>query len=275
MRKLFKFLKPYGGAVLAILCVLIVQAYCDLSLPTYTSDIVNIGIQQKGIDEKIPYEISEEDFGHLLLFVTAKEQETVKNAYEESQASYEYDGTVMELKETVRNDGEKLEELSKILGKPMLLCAGFDSGSESAAEIEKRVKTQMEEQMRMQAEEQMRAQTEGQMQGQPEEQMQERPEEQMQGQQEGQTQSLPEEQMQEQLDIYGIFGMMEDVQREAVISEIEAQFSAMPETMAEQSAAVYIENVYQKPGIDIYQKEINYILKTGGEKVLPAGFWVF
>ena len=205
MRKLFKFLKPYGGAVLAILCVLIVQAYCDLSLPTYTSDIVNIGIQQKGIDEKIPYEISEEDFGHLLLFVTAKEQETVKNAYEESQASYEYDGTVMELKETVRNDGEKLEELSKILGKPMLLCAGFDSGSESAAEIEKRVKTQMEEQMRMQAEEQMRAQTEGQMQGQPEEQMQERPEEQMQGQQEGQTQSLPEEQMQEQLDIYGIF----------------------------------------------------------------------
>ena len=270
MRKLFKFLKPYGGAVLAILCVLIVQAYCDLSLPTYTSDIVNIGIQQKGIDEKIPYEISEEDFGHLLLFVTAKEQETVKNAYEESQASYEYDGTVMELKETVRNDGEKLEELSKILGKPMLLCAGFDSGSESAAEIEKRVKTQMEEQMRMQAEEQMRAQTEGQMQGQPEEQMQERPEEQMQGQQEGQTQSLPEEQMQEQLDIYGIFGMMEDVQREAVISEIEAQFSAMPETMAEQSAAVYIENVYQNLGIDIDQKEIHYILKTGGKMLALA-----
>ena len=272
MRKLFKFLKPYGGAVLAILCVLIVQAYCDLSLPTYTSDIVNIGIQQKGIDEKIPYEISEEDFGHLLLFVPAKEQETVKNAYEESQTSYEYDGTVMELKETVRNNGEKLEELSEILGKPMLLCAGFDSGSESAAEIEKRMKEQMEEQMRMQAEEQMRAQAEGQMQVQPEgqTQMQGQQEEQMQGQQEGQTQRLPEEQMQEQLDIYGIFGMMEDVQREAVISEIEAQFSAMPETMAEQSAAVYIENVYQNLGIDIDQKEIHYILKTGGKMLALA-----
>lgn len=272
MRKLFKFLKPYGGAVLAILCVLIVQAYCDLSLPTYTSDIVNIGIQQKGIDEKIPYEISEEDFGHLLLFVPAKEQETVKNAYEESQASYEYDGTVMELKETVRNDGEKLEELSEILGKPMLLCAGFDSGSESAAEIEKRMKEQMEEQMRMQAEEQMRAQAEEQMQGQPEgqTQMQGQQEEQMQGQQEGQTQRLPEEQMQEQLDIYGIFGMMEDVQREAVISEIEAQFSAMPETMVEQSVAVYIENVYQNLGIDIDQKEIHYILKTGGKMLALA-----
>ena len=54
MIKLFKFLKPYGGAVLAILCVLVVQAYCDLSLPTYTSDIVNVGLQQKGIDEKVP-----------------------------------------------------------------------------------------------------------------------------------------------------------------------------------------------------------------------------
>ena len=51
MRKLFQFLKPYAPRVLLILCVLVVQAYCDLSLPTYTSNIVNVGIQQSGIDE--------------------------------------------------------------------------------------------------------------------------------------------------------------------------------------------------------------------------------
>ena len=62
MRKLFQFLKPYAGSVLAILCVLIVQAYCDLSLPTYTSNIVNVGIQQSGIDETVPYAVAEEDF---------------------------------------------------------------------------------------------------------------------------------------------------------------------------------------------------------------------
>ncbi len=208
--------------MLAILCVLIVQAYCDLSLPTYTSDIVNTGIQQKGIDEKVPYEISEEDFEHLLLFVPAKEQETVKNAYQESQGVYEYDGAVMEIKEAVRNDGEKLEELSEILGKPMLLCAGFDSGNESAAEIEERMKEQLEEQLR------------------------------------------------DQLDVYDMFGMMEDAQREAVISEIGTQFSGMPETMAEQSAAVYIENVYKNLGIDIDRKEIHYILKTGGKMLALA-----
>ena len=54
MRKLFQFLKPYAPRVLLILCVLVVQAYCDLSLPTYTSNIVNVGIQQSGIDEEIP-----------------------------------------------------------------------------------------------------------------------------------------------------------------------------------------------------------------------------
>ena len=48
MGKLLKFLKPYAGAVVAIICILVVQAYCDLSLPTYTSDIVNVGIQQSG-----------------------------------------------------------------------------------------------------------------------------------------------------------------------------------------------------------------------------------
>ena len=59
MRKLFQFLKPYAPRVLLILCVLVVQAYCDLSLPTYTSNIVNVGIQQSGIDEEIPENISE------------------------------------------------------------------------------------------------------------------------------------------------------------------------------------------------------------------------
>ena len=45
MRKLFKHLKPYAATIVAIVVILIVQAYCDLSLPSYTSDIVNVGIE--------------------------------------------------------------------------------------------------------------------------------------------------------------------------------------------------------------------------------------
>ena len=44
MGKLFKYLRQHAGVVLAIIVVLFVQAFCDLSLPTYTSDIVNVGI---------------------------------------------------------------------------------------------------------------------------------------------------------------------------------------------------------------------------------------
>ena len=82
MKKLFRFLKPYSGSVLMILIVLMVQAYCDLSLPTYTSDIVNVGIQQSGITEKVPDEIAKEDLEHLLLFVPSAQQKTVQEAFE-------------------------------------------------------------------------------------------------------------------------------------------------------------------------------------------------
>lgn len=81
MRKLFQFLKPYAPRVLLILCVLVVQAYCDLSLPTYTSNIVNVGIQQSGIDEEIPENISEEEMNRLLLFVSEDDRQDIQDAY--------------------------------------------------------------------------------------------------------------------------------------------------------------------------------------------------
>ena len=143
MGKLFKFLKPYAAAVAAIICILVVQAYCDLSLPTYTSDIVNVGIQQGGIDETLPDTISRKDLNHLLLLVPSDRQKIVKNAYTESVEKYDYNGTVMELKASVKEDKKKVDRLSEILGKPMLMAAGFDSGSEMTQKIEEQMRTQM------------------------------------------------------------------------------------------------------------------------------------
>lgn len=258
MIKLFKFLKPYGGAVLAILCVLVVQAYCDLSLPTYTSDIVNVGLQQKGIDEKIPEMIGEEDLDHLLLFVSSEKQEAVRGAYKDGSAvSNDYEGNVLELSENVKEDEGRMEELSEILGKPMLLCSGFDSGSESAVEMEKQMKRQMEEQMKEQADRQLQEMSAGgQMpDGQPEE---------LREQIEAQMPDVS------QMTIYEIFGMMEDSQRDAVVASIEEQFAAMPETMVEQSAAVYIAGAYEKLGVDLDRRETRYILVTGAKMLALA-----
>lgn len=113
MRKILKFLKPHAVSVVAIVAVLILQAYCDLSLPSYTSDIVNVGIQQGGIDEHIPEKISKADMENLFLFMTKEDIETVKKAYGTDKDTYEKEAYV--LKET-----ENTEELEKILNRPML-----------------------------------------------------------------------------------------------------------------------------------------------------------
>lgn len=133
MSKLFKFMKPYAGSVFAILCVLMIQAYCELSLPTYTSNIVNVGIQQSGIDENVPKTILEEDLEKLLMFVPSESQETVREAYEEGKYdAYHYkgkdSGIILRLTEKYLDSEEKTEELSDILTKPMMLVSGFDSG---------------------------------------------------------------------------------------------------------------------------------------------------
>ena len=143
MRKLFQFLKPYAPRVLLILCVLIVQAYCDLSLPAYTSDIVNVGIQQSGIDEEIPENISEEEMNRLLLFVSEDDRQDIQDAYEKSGESFDYDGEVLTLKDSVKSDNEKLDALTEEMKLPMMLTAGFENGSDTTKQMEGQLKEQM------------------------------------------------------------------------------------------------------------------------------------
>ena len=143
MRKLFQFLKPYAPRVLLILCVLVVQAYCDLSLPTYTSNIVNVGIQQSGIDEEIPENISEEEMNRLLLFVSEDDRQDIQDAYEKSSERFDYDGEVLTLKDSVKSDNEKLDALTEEMKLPMMLTAGFENGSDTTKQMEVQLKEQM------------------------------------------------------------------------------------------------------------------------------------
>lgn len=142
MKKLFKYVGLYWRTVLLIFIVLFVQAYCDLSLPSYTSDIVNVGIQQNGIDETIPQVIAEEDMQKVLLFVTdTEEKQTVEESYEKDEKSY--DKKALVLKESVQNEKESQKDLSQILGIPMLLTEGFSSDNETIRQMEKQMKEQL------------------------------------------------------------------------------------------------------------------------------------
>ena len=256
MGKLLKFLKPYAGAVVAIICILVVQAYCDLSLPTYTSDIVNVGIQQGGIDETVPDTISKKDLNHLLLLVPSDKQELVKNAYTKSTKKYDYKGTVMELKSSVKEDDKKMEKLSDILGKPMLLAAGFDSGSDMTQRIEDQMRTNMKKQV-----EAKQAEAKAQME---------------KAQKEAEEQKKAAAQMSEvpdfdKMDIYDMLNFMGAEGRDALIKQMNKQMNSMQDSIIEQAASTYIKDAYTHVGIDTDQIETSYILYTGA-KMLALAF---
>lgn len=146
MGKLFKYLGMYWKMVLAILAVLFLQAYCDLSLPAYTSDIVNVGIQQSGIDETVPEAISAEDMDKVLLFVSSdEEKQQILDAYEADTETYDTDAYI--LKDEVSEDEEKLEALSDLMGMPMMLTMSFSSGSDTTAEIEEQLMAAVPQEM--------------------------------------------------------------------------------------------------------------------------------
>lgn len=81
MKHILKILKKYSFYIILVFVLLFMQANCDLTLPEYTSNIVNIGIQQSGIESPVPEVIREEEYNKLLLFMNSESQEKVDNSY--------------------------------------------------------------------------------------------------------------------------------------------------------------------------------------------------
>lgn len=85
MKKIFKNMIPYWKTILVIVAVLVLQAYCDLALPTYTADIIDVGIQNKGIEYSLPEEITAEEYEDAQLFMTKEEKTLWASSYEATQ----------------------------------------------------------------------------------------------------------------------------------------------------------------------------------------------
>ena len=116
MGKIFRYLKECKGMVVCIVLLLIIQAYCDLSLPQYMSDIVDVGIQQGGIEHVAPEEMREETFENLCVFLADDDVETVKDAYKKN-ADGNYELTLKKK--------DDIEQLDDILGMPMLVMSNM------------------------------------------------------------------------------------------------------------------------------------------------------
>ena len=86
MKNLISFLSRSKGVIAVILVLLCFQAYCELALPNYTSDILNVGLQQSGVEETAPETIREESLTLLELFMTEEEEAVAEAAYSEADA---------------------------------------------------------------------------------------------------------------------------------------------------------------------------------------------
>ena len=121
MSKIFKNMVPYWKPVLIVLVLLVIQAWCDLSLPAYTSDIIDVGIINNGVEHILPEAITTEQFQMAEFFMTEDEKELWENSYEEKDGRYE----------CVVTDEKELDELDETLLLPILLNYQLSSMDES------------------------------------------------------------------------------------------------------------------------------------------------
>jgi ATP-binding cassette subfamily B protein len=126
MIKLMKYLKKSAGYIVLIMGLLFLQAYCDLSLPDYTSKIINVGIQQGGIEDGVPEKIRVSTMENLELFMTEDTKETVLESYTQEDDLYI-------LKDDVNE--ETRENLDSALSKPMMILTSFTSETGTASEM--------------------------------------------------------------------------------------------------------------------------------------------
>lgn len=232
MLKIMKYLKKSAVSVVAIIILLLIQALCDISLPDYTSKIVNVGIQQGGIENAVPEVIKENELKRLLMFVDNDDKDAVEDAYtlvksgDTSDENYdEYvekypkleTENVYVLKEI---DKEKNEKLNEILGKPEMALLAIEKDGEESKKIKEGILKMMPPQAAMVMKDKSLIEI---------------------------METMPEEQL------------------DSMRKEMFKKFDSMPDSIITQSAIAYVNNEYKSIGIDLDNLQNKYILKSGAQ----------
>ena len=232
MLKIMKYLKKSAVSVVAIIILLLIQALCDISLPDYTSKIVNVGIQQGGIENAVPEVIKENELKRLLMFVDNDDKDAVEDAYtlvksgDTSDENYDKyvekypkleTENVYVLKEI---DKEKNEKLNEILGKPEMALLAIEKDGEESKKIKEGILKMMPPQAAMVMKDKSLIEI---------------------------METMPEEQL------------------DSMRKEMFKKFDSMPDSIITQSAIAYVNNEYKSIGIDLDNLQNKYILKSGGQ----------
>lgn len=126
MKHIFGNLWRHKVSVLLIMILLVAQAYFDLSLPTYTSEIVDVGLQQNGIKDNVPDQMRTETVEKLSLFMTKDDEQMFRDAYETDDET----ASCKKLDQTER------ETLGDALSLPMVMMYSMNHAGEATAQSE-------------------------------------------------------------------------------------------------------------------------------------------
>ncbi len=234
MVRLFKYLKPFLLLLVASVVLLYVQANADLALPDYMSRIVNVGIQQGGVERAVPQAMRASTAEHLALFLTPAEQEEVFIHYtlvDASSPQYEalraeYPALDKEPIYLLKDDPAlPIDRLEELLSKPLLMVSGVEMLSENperAAELLPNLGFDLAQ--------------------------------------------LPPG-----VDLFTLLANLPAARRQALSEAIQERFAAIGGQRAiVQAAARAVRSEYQALGMDTVAIQNAYILRVGGQMVLIA-----
>ena len=239
MLKIFKHLRNSSFIIFIIILLLAGQASCELSLPTYTSNIINIGIQQSGIENSVPEVIRKSEMDKLFIFLSNKNKNTILNNYkllnknslsDEEYNKYKDSYPALSDEEIYllnTKDKDIIKKLDNILGKPELIVYGLESDDESAKMIQQQMKNNMTSNMSIS----------------------------------NANQNL------ENMDMFAMLQSMPKEQKNNLIKEMDNQLINLPDAMISQSAVSFVKNEYNEIGIDTGKLQTQYILTTGAEMI--------
>jgi ATP-binding cassette subfamily B multidrug efflux pump len=226
MLRLLKYLKPYTPLILITIALLFVQAYANLELPNYMSEIVNVGIQQGGVENTVPSAIRQSEMDKLVLFMHPEDKTLALDSYtlvEASSPSYtdylqEYpalaNGPVYVLKPV---DQSVIDELNPIMGKAFLAVSGIQ---EMIANPSKAAAM-------------------------------------------GQSLGIDLSTLPPGTDVFTLLAKLPPAQLAQITGAIDQKFSAMDNSMITQSAVGAVKAEYSALGMDTAKLQSDYILNTG------------
>ena len=229
MLNLLKHLKPFVGSMILAVALLFVQAICDLSLPDYMSDIVNVGIQQGGVENAVPKVIKSSEMKKLFIFMDDNQKTVVDDNYilldKDNLTTDEYNKYLKDYPELENEsiyklntkEKEKLDKLNNIFGKPMLIVSMLESKGLSGVPGIDGMATQ------------------------------------------GMDLST--------MDPFEVLNMMPQDQIDSMLSNVDEKLADMPESMITQSATSYVKEQYKDIGINTDKLQSNYVIVAGVKMV--------